>query len=341
LNSKLSNRTGLRLAALLGLGVLMLAAGGLARAAIEGQTVTAVPPWVGLFGVAIQPDGTVYAVGSKASLLISTDKGKTWTLDTIHERNGDALFQDRDLYSIRFAPDGKIGWIVGEDGLILKTEDGGKTWAAQASGNPNSLFKIAVIDAQNAVAVGDNGAIVHTTDGGAHWQTVKSPKEVTLFDVFFADPKDGWSVGEFSSIFKTSDGGQTWALVYGGNTTDFTVGPFLTISFTDPQHGMAAGLAGGIMVTSDGGKTWTAQQLPDQVGSYAVAIDSSNKKVWLGGTGGRMFDQTADGSWRTADRASFHDITDIAFAGNVGVAVGLDGTILVTNNAGDQWQAVQ
>jgi photosystem II stability/assembly factor-like uncharacterized protein len=320
---------------------MMFAAGGRAGAALEGQTVTAIPPWVGLFGVAIQPDGTIYAVGSKASLLISTDKGKSWTIDTVHERNGDPLFQDRDLYSIRFAPDGKSGWIVGEDGLILKSDDGGKSWATQDSGNPNSLFKIAVIDDQNAVAVGDNGAIVHTTDGGAHWQTIKCPKDVTLFDVFFTDPKNGWSVGEFSSIFKTTDGGQTWTLAYGGNTGDFTVGPFLTVSFTDPMHGMVAGLSGGTMITSDGGKTWTAQQLPDQVGSYAVAIDSSNKKVWLGGAGGRMFDQPINGPWKSADRTSFHDITDIAFAGNVGVAVGLDGTILVTDNAGDQWQAVQ
>lgn len=327
---------------MLGICVLMLAGASRAYAAIEGQSGPAVPPWIGLFGVAIQPDGTIYAVGSKASLLTSTDKGKSWTLQTVHERNGDQLFQDRDLYSIRFAPNGKTGWIVGEDGLILKSDDGGKTWTAQKSGNTESLFKIYVIDDQNAVAVGDNGAIVHTTDGGANWQTVKSPKTVTLFDVTFVDPKNGWAVGEFSCIFKTTDGGQTWTLAYGGNTTDFTVGPFLTVSFTDPQHGMVAGLSGGTVVTSDGGKTWTAQQLPDQgAGSYAVAIDSATKKVWLGGTGGRMFDQSINGPWQPAARASFHDITDIAFAGNVGVAVGLDGTILVTDNAGDQWQAVQ
>jgi len=29
------------------------------------------------------------------------------------------------------------------------------------------------------------------------------------------------------------------------------------------------------------------------------------------------------------------------FSGNLGVAVGLNGTILLTNNAGEQWQAVQ
>jgi photosystem II stability/assembly factor-like uncharacterized protein len=324
---------------MLGICVMTLAAAGSAFAALE--TVTAAPPWIGLFGVTIQPDGTIVVVGSKGTLMTSADKGKTWTLDTVHERNGGLLFQDRDLYSIRFAADGKTGWIVGEDGLILKTDDGGKTWTAQQSGNPNSLFKVAVIDDQHAVAVGDNAAIVQTSDGGAHWQTVKAPKDVTLFDVTFLDPNDGWSVGEFNCIFKTTDGGKTWTLAYGGNTGDFTIGPFLTISFTDPQHGMAAGLSGGTVVTSDGGKTWTTQQLPDQVSSYAVAINSSNKKVWLGGVGGRMFDQTINGAWQSAPRSSFHDITDIAFAGNVGVAVGLDGTILVTNNAGDQWQAVQ
>jgi photosystem II stability/assembly factor-like uncharacterized protein len=342
LNSKLSNITGLKFWAPLGICLLMLAVSTPARAAIEGQPVTSVPSWLGLFGVAIQPDGSIYAVGSKAALMVSTDHGKTWTIRTIKERNpADDLYQDRDLYSIRFAPDGKTGWIVGEDGLILKTTDGGDTWTEQDSGNPNSLFKVAVIDDQDAVAVGDNGAIVRTSDGGSHWSTVQCPKAVTLFDVTFLDKQNGWSVGEFSSIFNTTDGGQTWKLVYGGNTTDFTIGPFLTVIFTDPTHGVVAGLSGGTMVTSDGGKTWTAKQLPDQTGSYATALDSANKKLWLGGTGGKMFDQASDGTWQSPDRTSFHDITDMAFDGNVGVAVGLNGTILVTQNAGDQWQAVQ
>jgi len=341
LNSKLSNKTGIKFWAPLGICLLMLAAGTPARAAIQGQTVTSAPPWIGLFSVAIRPDGTIYVVGSKATLMVSSDHGKTWGLRTLKERPGGVLFQDRDLYSIRFASDGKTGWIVGEDGTILKTTDGGDTWTIQKSGNPNSLFKVSVIDDENAVAVGDNATIVRTTDGGAHWTTVKPPKNVTLFDVTFSDKQDGWAVGEFQCIFKTTDGGQTWTLAYGGNTGDFTVGPFLTVNFSDPMHGMVAGLSGGTMVTTDGGKTWTAQQLPDQVGIYAVALDSSNNKLWVGGNGGRMFDKAQSGPWQAPDRTSFHDITDIAFNGNVGVAVGLDGTILVTQNAGDQWQAVQ
>jgi photosystem II stability/assembly factor-like uncharacterized protein len=54
-----------------------------------------------------------------------------------------------------------------------------------------------------------------------------------------------------------------------------------------------------------------------------------------------MFDSSQPGQWQPLERTAFHDITDLTFAGNLGVAVGLNGTILLTNNAGVQWQAVQ
>ena len=172
--------------AVAGACLLMVVAGAVgARGAIEGTPRTGAPAWLSLFGVAIQPDNNVFIVGSKGMLLTSTDHGKTWVQRTIKERQGSDLFQDRDLYSIRFSPAGKTGWIVGEDGIILKTEDAGATWTKQDAGTTKNLFKVAAIDDQQVVIVGADGAIVRTADGGAHWQTVKSPKEVALFDVDF------------------------------------------------------------------------------------------------------------------------------------------------------------
>src|SRR2546430_11013419 len=52
----------------------------------------------------------------------------------------------------------------------------------------------------------------------------------------------------------------------------------------------------------------------------------------LGGTGGKMFVQNQGGQWREVSQSTFHDLTDIAFIGNRGVAVGLNGTILLTQN---------
>ncbi len=329
---------------LLGVGILTIAIAISAiavPAATEGQKRSGAPPWLGLFGTAIRPDGAMFIVGSKALLLVSTDHGKSWTQTTLKERAGDQLFQDRDLYSIRFTPDGKLGLIVGENGTIMRSADGGGTWTAQTSGTPKNLLKVFLLDDQTAVAVGADGTIVRTTDGGAHWQIIKCPKLITLFDVTFTDKNTGWAVGEFATVLNSTDGGQTWKVVSGGNTNDFTIGPYFTVNFTDAQNGIAGGLAGELATTYDGGKTWKPAKLPDQVGAYAVVVDAANKKVWAGGTGGRAFYQPIGGQWQEAPRATFNDLSDIALSGNEGVMVGLNGTILLTDNAGEQWQAVQ
>jgi len=313
----------------------------LAYSATEGQVRQSAPPWLSLFGAAVKADGGIYIVGSKALFLSSTDHGKTWIEQTLKERPGSSLFQDRDLYSIRFAPDGKAAWIVGEEGTILYSNDGGKTWTRQRSGTTKNLFKVAVLDAQTAVAVGADGTILQTSDAGAHWQSAKSPKMITLFDVTFTDKNTAWIAGEFSTMLGTKDGGQSWTVVTGGNTSDFTIGPLFTVTFIDPQHGVAAGLSGELLMTADGGKTWKPAKLPDQVGTYVLTEEPASKKLWGGGTGGKMFVQTPGGQWQEAPQTTFHDLTDIAFVGNQGVAVGLNGTILLTQNAGEQWQVVQ
>jgi photosystem II stability/assembly factor-like uncharacterized protein len=196
-------------------------------------------------------------------------------------------------------------------------------------------------DAQTAIAVGVDGGIVRTTDGGAHWTEIKSPKNISFFDVSFSDKNTAWLVGEFSTVLTSTDGGQTWTIAYGGNTGDYTVGPYFSIILADAQNGVAAGLSGDIVVTADGGKTWQKQKLPGDVGAYAVTMDLAKKKLWITGTGGKMFAQGAGGQWQEVASATFHDLTDMAFAGDQGVAVGLGGTILLTENAGEQWQAVQ
>jgi len=330
--------------AIAGACMLMVAVGAVvARGAIEGIPRTSAPGWLSLFGVAIQPDNSIFIVGSKGLLMTSSDSGKTWMQRTVKYREGSDLFQDRDLYAIKFSPAtaSKSGWIVGEDGIIMKTDDGGATWTKQDSSTKKNLFNVYPVDDQQVVAIGADGTILLTTDGGSHWEVEKSPKVVSLFGVIFLDKNTGFAVGEFSTVLSTTDGGKTWTLTYGGNTTDFTVGPYFSIAFSDPTHGIACGLAGDLLVTADSGKTWQSQKLPDPVAAYIVSEDSSSKKLWAAGAGGRMFISSQPGQWQSVDRTAFHDITDMAFAGNLGVAVGLNGTILLTNNAGVQWQAVQ
>jgi photosystem II stability/assembly factor-like uncharacterized protein len=306
--------------------------------AINGKKVSGAPPWLSLYGLAIRPNGDIYIVGSKGLLMVSTDHGKTWDSRVLHERPGNVLFQDRDLYSIQFGPDGKSGWVVGEMGIAMYTDDEGATWKRQKTGVTSNLFNVSVVDAQHAYACGADGVLIGTDDGGAHWNVYKYKEPITFFDIHYLSADDGWAVGEFESILHTTDGGKNWNLSHGGNTSDYTEGPFFSIAFADPQHAVATGLNGEIEVTSDGGKTWSAEKLPEQVATYAAA--HSGNRLWLGGEGGRLVSQDGAGKW-VFHRPTFNDITALAFSGNTGYAVGLNGTILRTDDAGEQWQAVK
>ena len=59
------------------------------------------------------------------------------------------------------------------------------------------------------------------------------------------------------------------------------------------------------------------------------------------GTGGRTFVRSAGGQWSEAQRTTFNDLTDMALAGTRAVMVGLNGTILLSDDAGEKWQVVQ
>ncbi|MBN2599074.1 MAG: hypothetical protein JXA75_00935, partial [Candidatus Thermoplasmatota archaeon] len=54
----------------------------------------------------------------------------------------------------------------GQNGLILRTEDGGSTWVPQESGTSSDLYAVQLIDSNIGYAVGENGVILHTSTGG-------------------------------------------------------------------------------------------------------------------------------------------------------------------------------
>src|SRR5690606_22723377 len=80
------------------------------------------------------------------------------------------LPQGGSIYAIRFASDGRHGWAVGADGLILRTASGGFDWEWQESPARTALYGLFIKDEKRAVAVGARGTILLTDDGGAHWK---------------------------------------------------------------------------------------------------------------------------------------------------------------------------
>jgi photosystem II stability/assembly factor-like uncharacterized protein len=69
--------------------------------------------------------------------------------------------------------DASTGFAVGDLGTILRTKNGGASWATQASGALN-LEDVSVAGPNVATAVGAGGLVLRTTDGGAHWVSQSS-----------------------------------------------------------------------------------------------------------------------------------------------------------------------
>jgi len=98
------------------------------------------------------------------------------------------------LNAVSFA-DARHGWAVGAGGVVLATNDGGRTWRAQASGTDSDLFDVKFFDEREGWAVGGDGAAIHTTDGGASWRAERTGTPHTLERLFFVGRTRGWAVG--------------------------------------------------------------------------------------------------------------------------------------------------
>jgi photosystem II stability/assembly factor-like uncharacterized protein len=290
-------------------------------------------PWEPLYGIAIH-SGTWFIVGARGVVLTTSDQGKTW-----HRRS----LIDRDFYSIRFSPSGKRGWITGEDGLIYVSDDDGKTWTKQKSGTEDRMLKIGITDDQRAAIAGSDGTMMYTGDGGQNWTSQKF-KDITFFDIAMEPSGEGWAVGEFETILHTTDAGKTWQVQKGGITRDFRVGPYFAVDFQpNSQEGWVVGLQGTVQITSNGGKTWTDTKLPINRAMY-VAVES-DKSLWMAGADGTFISAKTNpqqqlGDWRV-ENPTFNDISDLAVTGNTQVAVGLNGTVIISNDNGAHWQHVE
>lgn len=289
-------------------------------------------PWEPLYGVAVH-SGTWFIVGARGLVLTTSDQGKTW-----HRRH----LINRDFYSIRFSPSGKTAWITGEDGHIFKSEDEGKTWSEQKSGTEDRLLKIGIVDDQRAAIAASDGTLVYTADSGKTWVPSKF-KDITFFDIAMSPNAEGWTVGEFETILHTTDGGKTWDTQKGGVTRDFRVGPYFAVYFDkNNQNGWVVGLNGKVESTTDGGKTWQETKLPINRAMY-VAV-GEDKALWMAGADGTFIEaklnqQQLDG-WQV-ENPTFNDISDLAIDGAQQVAVGLNGTVLFSQNNGSNWQVIR
>jgi len=153
---------------------------------------------------------------------------------------------NEDLYAMEFVSPLE-GWLVGGDGIIRHTTDGGETWELQHQGQPglsDGLLDVDFVDNQYGWVVGFSGQILHTNDGGKTWilQRRTNYLDDQYYGVHFLDRNEGWVVGLVGIILHTTDGGQTWDDSYGD--PNYVGTWWRDVHFTDSEHGWVVGLYG-------------------------------------------------------------------------------------------------
>lgn len=209
------------------------------------------------------------AFGNHFNFLASTDDvGLSWDSLTSNQFSGSSFQQ------IEFVTD-QIGFIRGENDLLLKTLDAGQSFTQISIPPDTRLNSVTIIDSQTCfISTSEfdltgvsNFKIFKSIDQGDNWREVyinsvignsfSSLKNINSFH--FSNPTTGHAVGNNGIALKTIDGGENWSSQTLVNDSTF----FIDVYFINENLGYALGIyafAGNSRsswTTNDGGKNWT------------------------------------------------------------------------------------
>ncbi|HEU4930497.1 MAG TPA: YCF48-related protein [Pyrinomonadaceae bacterium] len=274
-----------------------------------------------------------WIVGSKGSVLQTSDGGNTWTARAAS--TDDVV---RDIFFI----DDKNGWLVCEvnayqlktleepRAYLMKTTDGGEHWKrVEIKGLDVDSVLVRAVFSRNGRGwtFGEAGLIFTTQDDGMTWTQLRSPTRHLLLGGIFVDNDRGWLVGAGATIIQTSDGGETWyksTFPQVEKTTRFTA-----TSFIDNRTGWAVGSGGSVFRTTNGGRTWQRQESKVDVDLFDVKFVDA-LEGWAVGAEGTIIHTTDGGQhWTTERSGTPHPLERVFFSDrNHGWAVGFGGTVV-------------
>lgn len=256
-----------------------------------------------------------------------------------------------------------VAWGVTYGGTVLRTVDGGTTWATTQT--PCSwyalpdcvgyeyLWDIVATSAEDAWAVGSFGAVIHTIDGGASWATLKSGGDVDDLKHIARAPDGSLWVAGRAGVYRSTDEGATWT---GGRPSPDAeiVNDIVPISGAE-AWAVGNGTQMHVWHTTDGGATWPAAwdypaaPTGDPKELLAIAI-SPQGRLWAVGTlcaadtdpychTIQTLSDDGGSTWSISPVAGDTLTSIVAVSNTTAWAAGIPGAVRKTTDGGQTWLA--
>ena len=249
------------------------------------------------------------AAGERGHVLFSDDKGSSWHQSRVPTTQM--------LTAVSFA-DEKYGWVVGHDGLILATDDGGENWRIQRDGLASQHQANLEMREEAYQRIRELDQRLETADDEA-----RPDLELALEDAQF-DMEDAELALE-EPVFTS---------------------PLMDVWFQDRERGWAIGAFGTILATENGGLHWTDQRdsidNPDEFHLNSVTGDGK-ERLFIAGEGGVMFRSLDAGqSWETIEPFYEGSWFGVIYQPHQDllVAFGLQGNLFRSTDFGLTWNPV-
>ncbi len=249
---------------------------------------------------------------------------------------------------------------VGEQGIVLLSDDDGERWRQAKVPTSVTLTKVCFVSPGRGWAVGHGGVVLASRDGGETWVRQFDGREAAqreleaakaaaaqgeasanrrlreaarlldegpdkpLLDVWFADENNGLVVGAYGAIFATGDGGNSWRPLR--HLLDDAKGRHLYSIHVAGRDLYIAGEQGALYHSADGAKSFTAIRTP-YVGTLFGAVSAGDGALVVFGLRGNAY-RSGDGG------ASWHKI-DLAQPVTVSAGARLaDGSLVLVDETG-------
>jgi photosystem II stability/assembly factor-like uncharacterized protein len=295
------------------------------------------------------PQIALWASGSRASVLRSTDGGVTWKADTVVGATGldfrSILGLSDDFAIMASAGDADKG-----QAKVFTRGDGSWKESFETTRKGDFFDAIQGWDQHTFVMLSDPVdsafGLFMTGDGGTSWLRVPAAKLPRVLPGEAAFAASGTSLvlrgrnamwigtggGGKARVMYSPDRGATWTVAETPVHADGPAAGIFSLAFFDDKLGVAVGgdytkrtlAAMSVALTEDGGKTWRAAKAPPAAFLSGVAYAGSASKLVAVGLAGTFTSSDGGDSWTQVDTVAMNTVK---FLGNEGWAVGPRGRV--------------